>query len=116
MRLVLPSSRLHRFVAASAAASLARLGGSGADVAEAVASTMDAIRGRGAAVGGPDHPSLRVSLLVAAAAAEVCAVDCPSHADCTSVRRVGSEGGAPGVVHVRVDVPRSQVGRARWIF
>lgn len=67
LRLVLPSALLHRYVPTAAAAAPQRLGGSGADVAEAVAATAAAIAARGGDSGGADHPSLRLRLGVASA-------------------------------------------------
>ena len=70
LRLVLPSALLHRYIPSGGPGQHHVLGGSGADVAEAVAATVKTIAGRGEAAeggGGADHPSLRLRLGVASA-------------------------------------------------
>lgn len=105
LRLLLPAALLHRYIPA---ATTARLGGSGADVAEAVASTVDAIAGRGDVAGGPDHPSLRLRLALAAATPVVSA-ESPSHGEYLHRARTA----AAGISSIEITVPKSQVGRER---
>ena len=106
-RLLLPAALLHRYIPT---ASSCRIGGSGADVAEAVEATVAALAGRGdAASGGPDHPSLRLRLGIAAAQ-PVQAVTSPSHPEYLRVVLGRTEaGGSCTPTLVEIDVPKSQV-------
>lgn len=96
LRLVLPAALLHRY---NPAASSVRLAGAVAEVAEVVAS----ITGRGDAVCGPDHPSLRLQLSLAAATPVVVA-ESPSHGG--YLRR--SFGAAGDISGVEILVPKAQ--------
>ena len=110
LRLVLPAALLHRYTPAPYRG---RIGGSGADIAEAVGATVAALAGRGdAASGGPDHPSLRLRLGIAAAQS-VPAVTSPSHAEYLhAVLGRAEVGGSCTPTLVEINVPKSQV----WYF